>query len=83
MLVVISKDRLEALLKEEIKCWEGVSGGPNPNAFFFDPKEIDPQMLREAGYYDNVDAWVAGVRIKQLIDFLADLDTLPTVTGKK
>lgn len=83
MLVVISKDRLVTLLNEEIKCWEGVSGGPNPNAFFFNPKEVDPQTLIELGYYDSPDAWVAGARIKQLIDFIRELDELPTHIGKR
>lgn len=82
MLVVISKDKLQYLLQQEIKCWESVGGGPNINAFDFDPKTTDPKILRELGYYDNRDAWIAGARIKEIKEYLDELDELPMYTGK-
>ena len=53
MLIVISKEQLAVILEEEIKCWESVSGGPNLNAFSFDPKTTDPQLLKQLGYYED------------------------------
>jgi hypothetical protein len=82
MLVVFSKEKLQALLEEEIKCWESVSGGPNLNAFSFDPKTTDPQQLKELGYYEDREAWIAGARIKDLRAFIAELDELPQFTGR-
>ena len=83
MLVVISKEQLILLLQEEIKSWEGVSGGsPNPNAFSFDPKTTDPQLLKELGYYDDRESWIAGARIKKLREYLIQLNNTPMFTGK-
>jgi len=82
MLVVISKEELSILLEEEIKSWEGVSGGPNPNAFSFDPKITDPQLLKELGYYDDRESWIAGARIKKLREYLIQLNNTPMFTGK-
>ena len=77
MLVLFSKEKLQQFLHEEIKCWESVGGGPNINAFSFDPKSTDPATLRELGYYDNRESWIAGARIKQLNEFIQELETLP------
>lgn len=82
MLVVISRDKLEVLLHEEIKCWESVGGGPNINAFTFDPKETDPKLLKELGYYENRDSWTAGMRIKELRAYIDELEQLPQFRGK-
>lgn len=82
MLIVLSKDRLQAFLEEEIKCWENVGGGPNIDAFSFDPKTTDPQKLKELGYYDNRESWLAGARIKDILDFIKYLDTMPQYKGK-
>lgn len=82
MLIVISKERLQAFLEEEIQCWESVSGGPNLNAFSFDPKTVDPTELAKSGYYDNREAWIAGVRIKELRDYIAELERTPQFKGK-
>lgn len=79
MLVTVSRDKLIALLKQEIKAWESVGGGPNPNAFSFDPKETDPKVLRELGYYDNREAWIAGARIKDLAEYMTELEGLPPI----
>jgi hypothetical protein len=82
MLVVTSKDGLIILLEEEIKCWESVSGGPNLNAFSFDPKETDPKVLKELGYYNDRESWIAGARIKRLREYIEELNKLPQYTGK-
>ena len=77
MIILTSKEKLQAFLEEEIKCWESVGGGPNLNAFSFDPKNTDPAVLRELGYYDNRDSWIAGARIKQLVELINELESLP------
>lgn len=82
MLVVTSKDGLILLLEEEIKCWESVSGGPNLNAFHFDPKETDPKLLKQLGYYEDRESWIAGMRIKRLREYIDDLEKLPIYKGK-
>ena len=82
MLIVISKEQLAVVLEEEIKCWESVSGGPNLNAFSFDPKTTDPQLLKQLGYYEDREAWIAGARIKVLREYLTELNNTPQFTGK-
>jgi hypothetical protein len=82
MLIVISKEELQALLQQEIKGWESIGGGPNLNAFYYDEKATDPQTLKTLGYYDNRDAWVAGTRIRAIQSFLKDLEARPQFTGK-
>ncbi len=82
MLIVISKEQLAVILEEEIKCWESVSGGPNLNAFSFDPKETDPKVLKELGYYNDRESWIAGARIKRLREYIEELNKLPQYTGK-
>lgn len=79
MLVTLSKDKLLHLLNQEIKAWESVGGGPNLNAFSFDPKQTDPKLLRELGYYDNREAWIAGTRIRELREYITDLENLPPI----
>jgi hypothetical protein len=82
MLVLISREKLEILIEEEIRCWESVSGGPNPNAFSFDPKTTDPKLLKELGYYDDRESWIAGARVRDLREYLTELRQLPQFTGK-
>lgn len=82
MLVVLSREQLQSFLEDEIKCWENVSGGPNLDAFDFDPREVDPKLLMDLGYYDNREAWIAGARIKKLREYIAELQQLPPFTGK-
>jgi hypothetical protein len=72
MLIVISKEQLAVILEEEIKCWESVSGGPNLNAFSFDPKETDPKVLKELGYYTNRESWIAGAIFCIIYEGLGD-----------
>lgn len=70
MLIYYSQDALIKFIEAEIKAWEKIGGGPNLNAFEFDPKETDPKILHDLGYYDNLDSWVAGARIKALTELL-------------
>ena len=83
MLIVISKEKLQAFLEEEIKCWESVCEGyPNPYAFSFDPKTTDPEELLKLGYYDDREGWIAGARIKDLRAYLTELHNTPQFKGK-
>lgn len=77
MLVLFSKEKLQQFLQEEIKCWESVGGGPNLNAFSFDPKTTDPTLLHKLGFYENRESWIAGVRIKELYALIQELEDLP------
>ena len=70
MIIYYSQDDLVKFIRAEIRAWEAVGGGPNLNAFEFDPKQTDPKTLHELGYYDNIDSWVAGARIKALNELL-------------
>ena len=83
MLITISKERWIKLLREEIKAWESVGGGPNINAFSFNPKTTDPQILKELGYYDNRESWIAGMRIKELQLLIQELENSKPITVKQ
>jgi len=80
MFVLVSKDKLKLFLQEELKCWKEIGGGPNPYAYEFDPSTTDPEKLKELGYYSNREAWIAGVRVHTVEEFLQDLDNYPTTT---
>ena len=81
MIIYASKEKLIGLIREEIGAWEALN--PNPNAFEFDPKTVDPKKLHEAGYYDNVEGWIAGARLNRLHEFLREIETLPQATNIK
>ncbi len=70
MIIYYSQEELVAFIRAEIRAWEAIGGGPNINAFEFDPKQTDPKLLHELGYYDSIDSWVAGARIKALNELL-------------
>lgn len=78
MIISISKEELIGFLLQEIKAWECIGGGPNLQAFEFDPKTIDTEVLDQLGYYTNRESWIAGVRIKRINDYLAELQTHTT-----
>ena len=73
MLIYVSKERIIQLVLSEIKAWESVGGGPNLDAYEFDPETVDTAELRKLGYYVNRDAWIAGIRIKALYEYLNEL----------
>lgn len=81
MIVLASREKILEFLEEEVKCWESVGGGPNLNAFIFDPTTTDPQILHEAGYYTNREAWLSGVQIKRLKAFIQEIQDLPQYMG--
>ena len=76
-VILITKEDLEELLVEELEAWENIGGGPNLNAFDFDPKEMDPAQLRDLGYYKNRESWIAGVRYKKVQEYLTKLGEFP------
>lgn len=73
MIISVSKEELVTLLLREIKAWESVGGGPNLQAFEFDPKTVDKEVLDQLGYYKNRESWIAGVRIKELVEYLKEV----------
>lgn len=70
MVIIVKKEELLELLRDDIDAWMQVDGGPNFNAFEFDPNLVDGYMLDALGYYDNRDAWIAGVRIKKIQNYI-------------
>lgn len=82
MIIYFSQDDLIKFIRAEIRAWESVGGGPNLNAFEFDPKQTDPKLLHELGYYNNVDSWIAGARIKALNELLLEVQQAPTPIKK-
>jgi hypothetical protein len=68
MLVVVSKEDTIAFLERQIEMWRGVCPKPNFRAFEFDPKTVNPEVLAEAGYYDDRVSWIAGVAMVALGD---------------
>lgn len=70
MVVVVRVEDLQKLLKDELEAWQSLAGGPNLDAFEFDPKNVDHKLLKSKGYYKNREAWVGGVRVKEIQDFL-------------
>lgn len=70
MVVIIKYEELKDLLEENIEAWLQVSGGPNMDAFEFDPNTIDKSILDAKGYYTNRDSWIAGVQIKKIQSYL-------------
>ena len=79
MIIGISKENLAALLGAQVQAWRSVGGGANPDAYAFDPTTTPPSELKQLGFYDNRDAWVAGVQIKVLEGYIESLDDLPAV----
>jgi hypothetical protein len=73
MIISISKEELTGLIVREIKAWETVGGGPNLQAFEFDPKNVDKELLDQLGYFKNRESWIAGVRIKELVEYLKEI----------
>ena len=74
MLITISKEALLDKLRLQVIAWRSVGGGANPDAYQFNPATTDPSDLKRLGFYDNKDAWVAGVQIKALEQLIQELD---------
>jgi hypothetical protein len=81
MVIYCSKDKLTKFIKAEIKAWEKIGGGPNLDAFEFDPRNTDPKLLDKLGYFDNIDSWIAGARLKALTELLQEIEDSPQATN--
>lgn len=79
MLVIINKEELLEFLQRDLKSWESIAGGPNFSAFEFNPKKISPEELKSLGYYENRDAWVAGVQVAKLQQYIEQVQNAETL----
>lgn len=66
MVIIVQYEELKKLLEDNVDAWMQVNGGPNMDAFEFDPNLVDTSILDSKGYYSNRDAWIAGVQIKKI-----------------
>lgn len=83
MIITVSREQLIKFLKEEVRAWESVGGGPNVMAFEFDPETVDVKLITQLGYYDNREAWIAGVRIKALQQKIQEIQDTPDFAARK
>lgn len=72
MLIIVKYEELKDLLTSDLEAWMQVSGGPNLDAFEFDPQIVDKSVLDAKGYYTDRDAWLAGVQIKKVQKYLQE-----------
>jgi hypothetical protein len=79
MLRVVPHEDLIKMLNDQLTCWYAVGGGPIMEAFEFDPQTVDLQLLKQLGYYSNRDAWIAGVQVKKIHQFLKQIESYPTI----
>lgn len=70
MVIVVRAEDLEKLIADEIEAWQSLAGGPNLDAYEFDPKTVDNIDLKKKGYYKNRESWIGGVRVNALKLFL-------------
>lgn len=70
MVVIVKYEELLELIESSIDAWMEVGGGPNMDAYDFDPNLVNLADLESKGYYTNRDAWIAGVQIKKLQSYL-------------
>lgn len=70
MVVLVKYEELKELLETSLEAWMEVGGGPNMDAFEFDPNLVDLSLLDSKGYYVNRDAWIAGVQVKKLLKYI-------------
>ena len=73
MLIRVSKEGLISFLLAEVKAWEKVGGGPNLQAFEFNPETVDKAELERLGFYDNRESWLAGIRIKKIYEYIDEI----------
>jgi len=78
VIISVSREELLGFLVQEKKAWECVGGGPNMQAFEFDPKTVDIELLHQLGYYTNRESWIAGIRIKRIDQYLAEIQSQTT-----
>ncbi len=70
MLIIVKYEELKELLDSNLEAWMQVNGGPNLDAFEFDPNTVDKSVLDAKGYYTDRDSWISGVQIKKLRNYL-------------
>ena len=72
MVLIIREEDIKKLLSGELEAWQSLAGGPNLDSYEFDPKTVDSKDLKKKGYYKNREAWVGGVRVKEIKRFLEE-----------
>jgi len=82
MLIAVSKEDLIEFLENQAHMWNGVTDRPNPKAYFFDPKKVDPNDIEEKGYYDDKLAWLAGASIKEVANMIQVIKNAPVLLKK-
>ena len=70
MVIIVQYEQLKELLEDNLDAWMQINGGPNMDAFEFDPNMVDTSILDSKGYYTNRDSWIAGVQIKKIQKYL-------------
>ncbi len=83
MIILVKQDELLSFIEKEIKAWELMGGGPNLNAFDFDPETVDLVELERLGYNSNREAWIAGMRIQALVRLRQEILKAPTPANIK
>ncbi len=79
MVIIVNKEELIELLDANIEAWMHVDGGPNFDAFEFDPNLVDREVLDSLGYYSNRSAWISGVMVKKLQRYKEKLLANPVI----
>jgi hypothetical protein len=70
MVILIKYEELRDVLEASLEAWMEIGGGPNMDAFDFDPNLVDLSTLDAKGYYTNREAWIAGVQVKRLQKYI-------------
>lgn len=83
MIILVRQEDLLKFIDTEIKAWELMGGGPNLDAFDFDPETVDPAELDRLGYNDNREAWIAGMRIQALVRLKKEIEVAPSPANTK
>lgn len=82
MVIIVEYEKLKELIEANLEAWLEIGGGPNLDAFEFDPNLVDLSVLDAKGYYTNRDAWIAGVQIKKLQKYLDEELKDPTIASQ-
>jgi len=83
MIILVKQEDLLSFIKKEIQAWELMGGGPNLDAFEFDPDTVDMTVLDRLGYNENREAWIAGMRIKALFQLMKEIEAAPPPSNIK
>lgn len=69
-LIIVEKEKLLELLKRNVSSWYSIETTPNFDAYEFDPNTVNVASLKADGYYEDRLGWVAGLRIKELEEYM-------------